>query len=327
MMENQKRLQGLAQRHGLSAPSEFLRYPKFIQIETVATCNARCVMCPVEEWERSSLLMKDALFDRILADLSQHAHEIEMVAPQLHGEPLIDKKFERRVRQLKQVGIKDTKISSNASLLDASRAETVMECGLDEITFSIDGATKSTFEAIRVRMNYEKCVENILHFIKVRDRRGSPMRIRVRMTVMEKNIGEYDEFLKFWSSHLRPQDTAYGKLVHNWGSWLAGYRLPKMQDREEMNSSPCPSPWTSLVILSDGRVPLCCSDFNAIEEVGNVNRTSIQEIWQSEVMTSYRNRHLAQGRKCMSMCIDCNVWDDSSKITNRIEERLPAFTF
>jgi radical SAM protein with 4Fe4S-binding SPASM domain len=326
MTATRPHLQELARKHGVSSVSDFLAFPKFLQIETVAACNARCVMCPVEEWERTALLMNDSLYERILAELARHVGQIEMVAPQLHGEPLIDKKFESRVRKLKEIGIKKVAVSSNASLLNTSRSQAIVESGLDEITFSIDGMKKATFEAIRLRMNFDQCVSNILNFIDVRNLLKPQMRIRIRMTIMEANIGEYDDFLKYWSANLGPEDMAYGKLVHNWGSWLVGYQLPQMQDREEMNSSPCPSPWLSMVILSDGRVPLCCSDFNSKAEIGNVATSSIEEIWQSEAMTSYRQLHAAVGRKGMQMCVDCNVWDDASKITDRIEI-VPQFTF
>ena len=46
-----------------------LNYPKYVEIETVNACNARCPMCTINDWERNYPVMKDDVFDKISDDI------------------------------------------------------------------------------------------------------------------------------------------------------------------------------------------------------------------------------------------------------------------
>jgi hypothetical protein len=289
-------------------------FPPYVQIETVATCNARCVMCPVEEWRRSTLLMSDALFTSLIDQLAGQPGKVLRVTPQLDGEPLIDKKIEDRIAALKAIGIPHVEISSNASLLTPERGRRLLDSGLDRISFSMDGASKDTFEAIRRRLDFTECRDNILAFLAMRDRLGSPLEVRIRMTLQDGNIGDYQPFLDFWTRHLGPGDQAYAKFLHNWAGWTPNYTLPPVIDCDRLNRSPCTSPFSSMVILTDGRVPLCCSDFNAGNGWGDATTTPLRDIWNGTKATMARNLHREKGRSGISICVDCNVWDDDATL-------------
>ena len=309
-------VENLFKKWGVKDLPDLLAFPKFIQIETVATCNARCVMCTVEDWERSTILMSDALFDKILAQLEPRARWIERVTPQLGGEPLIDKKIESRIAELKRIGIRHTEITCNASLLDAKRREGLLGSGLDRISFSIDGNTAETFEKIRKRLKFEECINNILEFVALRDKLGVPLSVRIRMTVQPDNEHEYEDYLAFWKKHLAPGDIVYGKLLHNFGGRLTAMAAPELdeEEKERLNNSACISPFTTLVIFSDGRVPMCCIDMNAEHSFGNINDASIEEIWHGSAVNWIRQQHLTEGRKGVEMCVDCNCWDEVAQL-------------
>ena len=293
----------------------FLHFPRYFQIETVSRCNARCVMCPVEDWRRDSYLMDQALFEKIVDEISEYRDWVERVTIQLDGEPLIDKKLEDRIRYLKASGIRYVAFASNGSLMNPDRAVRVIDSGVDEVSFSVDGATKQTFEKIRVRLNFDQVVENIEHFVRTRDELHGKTVIRIRMTIQEDNEQEVDSFLSFWRGKLGPNDSVYAKVLHTWGNSDNNYSLPGEYDFDRVNNSPCSSPWTSMVIFSDGRVPLCCCDYNARVYQGSVSENTIQEIWQGKVFTKIRKLHSSRGRKAINMCENCTVWDDGARVT------------
>lgn len=311
---NRQAIESVARALGAVSVDDLLRFPLFVQIETVATCNARCVMCPVEEWRRDRLLMDDALFARIVGQLAPRADHIRAVTIQLDGEPLIDTRLETRIRRLKEIGIRSVVFSTNGSLMTAKRARSVLDSGVDEVTFSIDGADKDTFEGIRRRLDFDAVVANARGFVALRDRLRAPCRVRVRMAVSERNAHQFPALRAFWTAVLGPGDAVYGKLVHNWGSWQRDYRLPNPLPRDALNASPCQSPWTSLIILTDGRVPLCCADFNARAALGDANTQTIEEIWRGHTARLIRAGHLERGRNSLEMCVDCNMWDPSTQV-------------
>ncbi len=130
------------------------------------------------------------------------------------------------------------------------------------------------------------------------------------MTVQDSNKHEYQDFLAMWKDELGPRDAVYGRLLHNVGGWLKDYHLPnKISDRDLLNASACPTLWTSLVILSDGRASICCCDYNARFGIGNIRDLSIQDLWKSPVFNKVREGHLSLGRNFVpGFCQDCLSW-------------------
>jgi radical SAM protein with 4Fe4S-binding SPASM domain len=323
---NKAQILEIAESCGLLSIDDLIHFPKHVEIETVATCNARCIMCPVEEWERAALLMPDDLFNKIVADVTPFMDWIERITIQLDGEPLIDKKLERRIGQLKDLGAKFVTFTCNGSLMSEERARSVLESGVDEITFSFDGSSKDIFEKIRVRLNFDEVLHNITQFVKIRDEIEARCVVRIRMTVQPSNYQEYESFLALWEPILGPRDRAYGRLMHNWGngSFPEGFRLPAWRDRDDLNQSACHAPWSSIVIMTDGRVPVCCSDYNAGALMGNVYDKSIQDIWKDVAFEKFRAAHLSEGRNGVKMCIDCNTWDNQVKIKEDLDQKTYA---
>src|SRR6516225_7653233 len=104
-------LEVLADRIDVPELKEALRFPRFFQIETTRLCNARCPFCAVDQWDKSVPMMPDALWEKIAAELIEWRDWIRFVDLQRAGEPLLDKQIYRRVRQLKDGGLKHIALS------------------------------------------------------------------------------------------------------------------------------------------------------------------------------------------------------------------------
>ena len=306
-------LRAFAADHRLGSVAELLRFPKYIEIEITSKCNAHCIMCPTN-LVREQPSMPQAIFDGIVDELAAHADWIERVTLPVLGEPLLDNRLEAWIASLKGIGIKSVMINSNASLMTAKRAEALLEAGVDCVDFSVDGATRETFEGIRTRLKFDRCVANIETFLETRERLGRDVPVRVRMTVFESNAGEFDDFVAFWHQRLGPGDGAYGKYLHHWAQGVASSITEGFDHRERMNATSCISPWGSLCIFSDGRVPLCCHYFNGEVTVGNVTETPIREIWQGAIISAIREGHWRKGRNAVENCVDCIAWDPAAHV-------------
>ena len=51
---------------------KLLEFPKYIEIETVNACNARCPMCTINDWERNYPVMRDDVFKKISEDIIEN---------------------------------------------------------------------------------------------------------------------------------------------------------------------------------------------------------------------------------------------------------------
>ena len=288
--------------------SDLFEYPKYIELETVNACNARCPMCTIDDWERKSPTMKDELFLKIADDLGANSSSLKRVSLYRDGEPLLDKKMAWRISELKNRNIPETAIATNAQLLTEEKAEELLESGLDLIIFSIDSLKKDIFEKIRARLNFETVIENTKKFIKKRDAGGYKTKIWIRMIRQKDNFGELDEYLSYWKPLVSSVDRVYYHDIFNWGGQLENY-VPISENSEE--ARPCVALWSLLVIFSDGHVPLCNVDYNGKFMTGDVNKHSIQEIWRNNIINKRRDLHLSGNKGDIPLCISCDVWNDN----------------
>jgi len=281
------------------------RFPKYFLIETVNTCNARCIMCGIDFDKKSKKTMDDALFGRIVDELAEHRDHVEKVMLYLDGEPLLDKRLAARVAQAKAAGVKIVNIATNASILFEKTARALIEAGLDEIYITIDSMKKDVYEAIRVRLDFDDVLANTLRFIELRNQMKPQLRIRVQMIKQELNHTEEPAFHVFWKARLKPTDQVVVQKAHNWASAVDVMRFG---DENDVNNYPCIALWGTCVIHVNGDVPLCCMDTETKHKLGNVGAETLAEIWAGDAMRAAREKHLGGRRQQIAMCDGCTLW-------------------
>jgi len=298
--------------------SDLLRFPRFFEIETVNACNARCPMCTIDDWQRKTPIMRDDLFSKIVDELHEHSSTIRRVSLYRDGEPLLDKKLPKRVQLLKNNGIKQVSIATNVSLLNEDRSTDLLESGIDLVIMSIDSLEKSVFESIRVKLDFDEVIENAKKFIEARDRINPNTKIWMRMIRQKSNIDEWPDYEKYWSKYLNENDRIYYHNIFNWGGQLDGFS--PVNTTYEPNL-PCVALWSLFVIFGDGKVPLCNVDYNNKFPLGDVSKSSIEDIWRSSLMNKYRRLHLNHEKADISICKNCNVWDEGSESDDFLSDK------
>lgn len=286
-----------------------LRFPHYLEIETVNTCNARCPMCTIAHWDRGARPMTDELFSRIASEVVEHAGEIKRVSLYRDGEPLIDPKLPGRIATLKEGGVKDVCISTNVSLLTESKSRELLEAGLDIIIMSIDSLRREVYEGIRVKLIFEEVLENALRFIELRNRIRPQTKVWMRMIRQSSNQGEWPQYRAYWSERLSANDRVFHHNIFNWGGQLSGFQPIERSYQPDL---PCVALWSLMVIYCNGDVPLCNVDFNNRYPTGSVVSDSIADLWRSRIMRQRRLSHLRGHKGDMTICENCNAWDEPS---------------
>ena len=260
-------------------------------------------MCGIDFDAKTFKSMDESVYKKIIDEIAPYRDEIQKLMLYLDNEPLLDKKLIDKIKYAKVKGINLVNISTNASLLDEEKAKQLIESELDEIYLSIDSLNAAKFEHIRKGLNYNQVISNAVEFIGIRNRMKSQMKIRVQM--IDQGHENIDEFVIFWKKHLNLKgiDEVVIQKLHNWGGQLS-HELAK----EKSVNSPCLSPFGTMVIHSNGDVPLCCVDHLTKIKIGNVIENSIQEIWNNEIFSSIRTKHLNKERAQIDMCKICDTW-------------------
>ena len=77
-------------------------FPRFINLETINNCTARCVMCGIDEWRKyiTKPYMEDELFFKIADEIIENRDFVQKVALFVGNEPFLDQNLPQRVKYL-----------------------------------------------------------------------------------------------------------------------------------------------------------------------------------------------------------------------------------
>ncbi len=274
--------------------------PPIVFIEITNRCNLDCVMCDRSSMKRKSEFMELDLFKKII----DNAARIGVPDLKLNrfGEPLMHPNLLEMVRYAKAKNFAKVYFTSNALLLDEEKARVLIELGLDAITFSIDGATKATYEAIRIGSNYEKVERNVLRFHEIRSEMGRKKPVTSLNTMfMKATEAEIFDVLNKWEPvfdvvNLIPVGT-YGNIDDH--STVSVHK-------SDFETIPCHHIFDRLMVFTDGDATVCCGDINGALCVGNLKESTIEELWKSEKYDRIRKIHLARNFEEVPVCIGCD---------------------
>jgi radical SAM protein with 4Fe4S-binding SPASM domain len=286
--------------------------PEVFAIESTNYCNLRCVMCPRGEPDimtRPLGHMSDALFEKIF-----DAAEFFTEPCWFHwfGEPLMHPRLFEQIAYAKSRGVPNLGISTNATLLNAARAEAILHSPLDTVMVAIDGTRKDVYEKIRISSSFtfEEVCENVREFLALRKRYGkrTPHTI-LSIIVMEDTKAQLDDFRREWTGH--GADEILFKEYVTWANQSQSeefVQLAPAEKREHLahgaRAFPCFFMWESVVIGWDGRVVPCCFDYDATVTLGDLNTQSLRDIWNGEKYVALRTKEL-QGRNDTPLCRNC----------------------
>ena len=265
--------------------------PEIVQIESTNICNAKCVFCPRDDMHRKQGIMRFDLFKKIVDECA--ALGITHVRVHNYGEPFVDKKLVEKVRYAKQKGIKEVGMISNGSLITEPVARGMIDAGLDAINISVDASGKEVFESTRVGLKYDTVIANIERLVRLRAESGKRRPKLILSFVRQNNSADEQAFIEHWR---KIADKIHITDLHNWGGTL---------HQQSNVNYPCYRPWLTFTVLWDGRVSLCCADFDGHTILGDLNTQSIQDIWNNDAYRAVRREHLESGGP--DVCRACDL--------------------
>jgi len=265
--------------------------PEIVQIESTNICNAKCVFCPRDEMHRKQGVMDMALFRKIVDECA--ALGIEHVRMHNYGEPFVDRSLVEKVRYAKQRGIPQVGMISNGSLITEGAARGMVEAGLDAINISVDASGREVFESTRLGLKYDKVIGNIERLVRIREELNRTRPKLILSFVRQDNSVDEQAFIEHWR---RIADKIHITDLHNWAGTL---------NQESDVNYPCYRPWLTFTVLWDGRVSLCCADFDGRTVLGDLRTSTIRDVWNSDAYRGVRRQHLESGGP--DICRSCDL--------------------
>jgi radical SAM protein with 4Fe4S-binding SPASM domain len=314
-------------------------------------CNLKCTMCyfALDLRKVSPVTMSLELFGKIASQVFPRAVSVNLSCA---AEPLIVPDLPDYLEIAAGYDIPSTLMVTNAFFLTDRMISAVIGSGLKQIDISIDGASKNTYESIRVGSDLDRVVNNVRALQSAKKERGAayPL-LYLDFALMRSNFRELPDFLRLAkelgaysvrANHLIPfkklgnfkdslvhckedankvfdETRALAKVLGLNVKIPRNFRPENCAAVPVVNKPSCRVPFDSATITSDGRV-LPCVWFPLKEMcAGDLNTQPFDEIWNGPVYSRLRKDF--SDKKYTRYCENCPAYGDEDLSSYVFRER------
>jgi len=260
-----------------------------VRIENTSKCNAHCAYCPREKMTRPKVTMPMGHFKKMVNQAKELGAETISIFG--YGEPLMDKALADKVEYCTHQGL-DTFITTNGSLLFGDETMALLTAGLKHIRFSVHGFY-GEYNQIHKRLDYNLVIRNIFNFVAMNKKFGN---CKISVTVIPQSTLKLKTIVEFWEP--------YCEWLEIWKphNWTDGRSYRKIERKKKT----CNRPFTGPVqINADGKMMVCCFDYDAKLTVGDTHEESIENILKGEKYNAIRRKHESGDLKGL-ICESCD---------------------
>ncbi len=320
-----------------------------IFLELTNACNLHCQFCPSDRQTRSRTIMPKELAVRLLHevhDLGLEGHLLFHVM----GEPMLHPDFFEILELNQEITGIPPEILTNGLVITPDVINRLQQFPLKQLTLSWQAIDESTFRKYRgptSQFTYQDYYRQIMPLLTAafRGRLQSPLEIDIMVTRYDHSMGIYiveslDQarcFVNELYDRLRnnipdlapfPKVEIFHLSGHNVLTLSAHVNLrfrpihpftgfDESVERQATTEHFCHLPFYQLVVLADGRVTMCCLDYDGQIGLGHVRDSSLADIWFSEKALKIREKFLI-GENIPALCRRCQK---ITKKRNRFHSR------
>jgi radical SAM protein with 4Fe4S-binding SPASM domain len=284
-------------------------FPKYLDLELTNKCNFRCLMCPtgVGTITRHQGLMSPEVFHSILEQIAPYRTPVRLIR---WGEPLLHPDLINCIKELKRAG-SIVHMNTNGSLLDEAMMDLLLETELDSIKFSFQGVDKKSYGEMRNIDFFEGLLKKVILLHQKRGNRRTPF-LHVSTTITYETAEQVATFKEAIRNHVDLVTVGRTILEHidpdktNLGEDKKALLRDLASQESVIKKHPeCPEVFDKLSINWDGTVSACSGDYDNKMLIGDLRCNSLQEIWMSEKMASYRAMLVALRHHEIPLCSHC----------------------
>lgn len=216
--------------------------PQRVYLETTNYCHDSCPFCPHRTMKREKGIMSWDIFKSCAKQIADW--EVNEVVIGQFGEPLLDLRFFEQVKYCKELGINKVQTNVSSQAITKRIANYLCSCQLDELFISCS----------------KQGEDNMKYFLS--KKRNNKMKVYLSF------IDKYTTPVYKWVKNVDGVSVSY---PNNWAGFL--------QQNNDIPRDPCRLLWVSMYVNWEGKVHMCCMDYECEEITGDVSTSSLQEIW------------------------------------------------
>jgi MoaA/NifB/PqqE/SkfB family radical SAM enzyme len=168
--------------------------PTWINTTNSTVCNLSCGFCPQAYGKGVDWRMEEPIYRKILEELYPAAEIVQLSA---FGEPMMTPRLAEKFDDMERFAVK-LEMVTNATLMKGDALLERMASIMGLLTVSMDGATKRTYDSLRVGADFDEVVANVRAYNRARsalpkDRRAP---LHFNTILMKRTLPELPGFLR-----------------------------------------------------------------------------------------------------------------------------------
>ena len=289
--------------------------PKSVKIEISPRCNYRCGFCALRTREvQPKWDMDFGLFKRVTREMREAG--VEEVGVFYLGESFMNPRLlVDCIDYLKrELAMPYVFLTSNASMAFPEAVAECMKAGLDSLKWSMNAADEAQFEKIMgvAGKLFHTALDNVKSGWEVR-KRGS-YKTGLFASSIKYDGAQQQKMEALLDERVRPYvDQHYWLPLYSMGAFATqrehdlGYR-PTAGNQGRIGALreplPCWSAFTEGHVTAEGRLSACCFDATANWTMGDLNKVSFMDAWNSDAFVGLRAAHLKKDVRG-TVCENC----------------------
>lgn len=171
-----------------------------LYFDPVLACNLRCKSCYFSNDEKRKELkgiFKPEELDQIASALFSRALRLQIGCG---AEPTLFKHNPELIRLGKKHKVKYISLTSNVNLLTRESTKDLMDAGLDELTISVHGVKKETYETLMTNASFDKLME-VMQILTELKPNYPDFKLRLNFTINNLNVNELKDFFEIFGKY------------------------------------------------------------------------------------------------------------------------------
>jgi MoaA/NifB/PqqE/SkfB family radical SAM enzyme len=301
-------------------------------------CNFKCDYC-TQSWDKKAKeeinfemkLLEYESFLKLAKQAAEFPGKFKQILFTGLGEPLLNPRTPDMIAELRRIDISEKiEMYTNATMLTHEMTHKLVEAGITRLRISIQGITAEKYKDVcGLDINFDELVSNIRYFYE--NREDSLLYIKIIDSCLE-NEDEKNKFYEIFGDicdeifveHLvlsQPTMGDYNGRVDE-SKTLYGEKM--------VEKSVCPLLFYVLQVDVVGNV-FSCTPLGLPKHfsIGNINDTTLLEIWQGKKLKDIRVEQLEKRRCSIPVCNTCQNFlcithdtDNLDKYADDILKRL-----
>ena len=300
-----------------------LEVPLVLYLEMSGYCNLKCRFCPQGNTE-NSLLKKDnmnlEIASKIVNDIKVFNKKMRLIRVCGEGEPLCCSELAEILRKIHEANITDRiELITNGILLTPDISKEIVK-SVDRVVISVEGLSDADYlEYSQTKVDFDRFCQNIreLYAISTEFLKDTEGKCIIHVKIHESAVPSHElrtSFFEKFSNYC--DEISIEALVDLWpevdisainAEKKFRYNVEKTMEIQKKHI--CPQMFKGIQIYANGDVTPCCVDWKRVNLLGNIENSSLKDIWTGEKLRKLQMAHL-QGQKCkLNPCKDCTMND------------------